>query len=170
MSRPWCTCSSHKSSTVVALGLNFPINIIFLKMIPYVWSCSSFSALLLWILNRNGLNFLSKQRLWFWCRASWEPWGWGWGRGCGRHVGNCKGRERKISSTPAYLIIWVTPLTIKHSLIRTESRYIHGSFNHFIVKYTMNVRLIYGLSKATWKLHNSIKGVQFDCFSNLYRV
>ena len=44
-------------------------------------------------------------------------------------------RERKICSTPSYLIIWVTPLTIKHSLIRTKSSYIHGSFNHFIVKY-----------------------------------
>ena len=44
-------------------------------------------------------------------------------------------RERKISSTPSYIIIWVRPLTIKHSLIRTKSSYIHGSFNHFIVKY-----------------------------------
>ena len=44
-------------------------------------------------------------------------------------------REWKISSTPPYLIIWVTPLTIKHFLIRTKSSYIHGSFNHFIVKY-----------------------------------
>ena len=44
-------------------------------------------------------------------------------------------RERKISSTPSYLIIWVTRLTIKHSLIRTKSSYINGSFNHFIVKY-----------------------------------
>ena len=41
-------------------------------------------------------------------------------------------RERKSSSTPSYLIIWLTPLTIKHSLIRTKSCYIHGSFNHFI--------------------------------------
>ena len=44
-------------------------------------------------------------------------------------------RERRISSTPSYLIIWVTPLTIKHSLIRTKSSYIHGSFDHFVVKY-----------------------------------
>ena len=44
-------------------------------------------------------------------------------------------RERKSSSTPSYLIIWVTLLTIKHSLIRTKSCYIHGSFNHFIFKY-----------------------------------
>ena len=44
-------------------------------------------------------------------------------------------REIKISSTPLYLIIWVTPLTIKNSIIRTKSSYIHGSFNHFIVKY-----------------------------------
>ena len=35
-------------------------------------------------------------------------------------------RERNICSTPSYLIIWVTPLTIKHSLLRTKSRYIHG--------------------------------------------
>ena len=41
-------------------------------------------------------------------------------------------RERKSSSTASYLIIWLTPLTIKHSLIRTKSCYIHGSFNHFI--------------------------------------
>ena len=34
-------------------------------------------------------------------------------------------RERKIRSTPSYLIIWVTPLNIKHSLIRTKSSYIH---------------------------------------------
>ena len=32
-------------------------------------------------------------------------------------------RERKISSTPSYLIIWVTPITIKNSLIRIKSRY-----------------------------------------------
>ena len=44
-------------------------------------------------------------------------------------------RERKSSSTASYLIVWVTPLTIKHSLIRTKSCYIHGSFNHFIFKY-----------------------------------
>ena len=44
-------------------------------------------------------------------------------------------RERRISSTPSYLIIWVTPLTIKHSLIRTKSSYIHGSSDHFVVKY-----------------------------------
>ena len=49
-------------------------------------------------------------------------------------------RERKISSTPSYIIIWVRPLTIKHSLIRTKSSYIHGSFNHFIVKYRLTQR------------------------------
>ena len=66
-----------------------------------------------------------------------------WIKGLKSHLGRLKSsykptyakRERKISSTPSYLIIWVTPLTIKHSLIRTKSSYIHGSFNHFIVKY-----------------------------------
>ena len=46
-------------------------------------------------------------------------------------------RERNICSTPSYLIIWVTPLTIKHSLKRTKPSYIHGSFNQFIVKYSL---------------------------------
>ena len=46
-------------------------------------------------------------------------------------------RERKIRSTPSNLIIWVTPLTIKHSLKRTKPSYIHGSFNQFIVKYSL---------------------------------
>ena len=66
--------------------------------------------------------------------------------------------------------MWVTPLTIKHSLMSTESGYMHGFFNYFNVKYTTNVRLICGSAKATRKLHNGIEVVQFDCFSNVYIV